>query len=453
VGNPFLLGGPGGHHLHHITAPEVEFMLARDWRARREITQPAWDLVSRGFEFESLSPGFDGDAIVAAMEGDPTDPDPSSSPLRALGEMWAEGESYGGAVLVAIAADGVPPSEPIDLERLDEVIAWKTLSRWDITPFRHGGPGSPVDFWLITGDAALTDLTSADQIVHPSRVLVHPGQWMPARWMRRHNGWGLSRLEILRDQRATLRKGHRTMGRLLQRSSQDVLTLAEKSEMEEELGATVVGQKLRAMSNSLNSLDFLPIDGGFEGDGLTPNRRGSDKFQTMARPMKGASDISEAQHVDWRRGFGAPQVVADGEVNAGLGGNGAGASQWRAWAATIAAEQKRSLTHLLTFHSNSGPTGGRVPAEWKIEWLPIADPDHDLEAGIREKDARADKLYFDMGEIQRGEIRQHRHIDGKGGPIRVEDELPEEDPPPPVEPPVEPPVLEQLIEPIDTPAD
>jgi hypothetical protein len=34
----------------------------------------------------------------------------------------------------------------------------------------------------------------------------------------------------------------------------------------------------------------------------------------MARPLNGASEISEAQHEDWRRGSTMPRVLADGEV-------------------------------------------------------------------------------------------------------------------------------------------
>jgi 2'-5' RNA ligase len=152
----------------------------------------------------------------------------------------------------------------------------------------------------------------------------------------------------------------------------------------------------------------------------------------MARPLSGASEISEAQHEDWRRGSTMPRVLADGEVAGGLN-SGEDAGAWRSWGGTIAAEQKLKLTRWvnwqlgLIFASKDGPTRGRVPETWEVEWTPIAEPDAELEARVGELEAKTDKVYVDIGVLRDRDVRQHRAVDGKAGRVRVEssDLLPE----------------------------
>jgi hypothetical protein len=415
-----------------ILCPEdVEALLAHDWRARREITQPKGDVIRAGLEIKGLPAWVDVDAVMSALEGDPVDGETQSAPLAALGELWGEGESYGGAVLVAVADDGLHASEPLDKARLQEVRAWVVLDRWSIHPFRSGGLAAPVDYWIITGETGglgLTaeHLTSSAQIVHPSRVIVHTGMWMPRRWRLRHEGWGLSRLEVLFDQRQNASLGNAKLGRMLERGSQDVAYIAELSELIQDQGDAYVGKRLQTMNQGLSMFNMLFLDGGIEGaDNAEPGRL-PDKFETMARPLNGASDISEAQHQDWMRGSGMPPVVANGEVSAGGLSTGNEAGPWKAWAGKIAAEQQANLTRWvnwqlgLIFASKNGPTGGRVPDTWTIEWISIAEPDPEFEARVGLIEAQADKIYSEVGTLTDEEIRQHRNVDGKRGPVRVE---------------------------------
>lgn len=423
---------------------DVEALLAHDWRARREITQPAGDLIRCGFTLEGLPSWVDVDAVMSWVEGDGVDGQEGNGLLAALGDLWAEGESYGGSVLVAVADDGKPASEPLDVASLRTVASWQVLDRWSVWPYRKGGTASPVDYWIITDFSA--EILRSAQIVHPSRLAVHEGMWMPGRWRRMRDGWGLSRLELLRDQRDRLALGLAHLGRLLSRSSQDVVTLAELHELKEAAGSSYVDQRMAVFRSTLSSDGLAVLDGGIEGD---PTRhlpgRGSDKFETMARPMGGANDISAVQHEDWRRGSGQPQILADGIASGGLN-SGEEAGQWRSWGAWISAEQTRSLTRKLNwglgliFASKEGPTGGRVPDEWEVCWTPIAEPDHKVDAEVAEIWANIDVALKGAKLLTDEEIRQWRHVDKKRGLVEVESaKMPETDkpaqPPPVVVPP------------------
>ena len=415
-----------------LSAQQVEALLMHDWRARREIVQWAGDLTRAGVEIEGLPEWVDAEALQSWLEGD--DLNGKCGLLGALSELWAEGESYGGAVLVAVLDDGLRPSDPVDPSRIARVKSWEVLDRWCVWPYRRH-IGGPVDYWLITdhtGELTPGSITRSSQIVHPSRVVVHYGSWMPKRWRVNHNGWGISRLEITRVQRDALARGLDSTGNLLERAAQDVLKMAELAELQEAVGPTYVGAQLAKVKKGLDTADLLVIDGGIEPDAANgiPGRRG-DEFQTMSRPLAGASDIDETLHKEWRMGSGMPEIVADGTASGGLN-SGEEAGQWKSHAANVKSEQDKNLTPWLNwglgfiFASKAGPTAGVVPPTWKACWKSIAEPDHKLEAEVAEAWARVDGLQRAFGLPAR-DIRQWRNVDGKQGVVRLEsaDVLPE----------------------------
>jgi hypothetical protein len=289
---------------------EVDAMLLHDWRARREIVQLMGDSVRKGVELE-LPSWVDTAAVMSELEGRVVDGRRESGLLGQLGELLGTGNAYAGAVLIAVTDDGAEPWEPLDKANLRSVTAWEVVDRWSIWPHRKGGAGTPVDYWLLTGVGMAVERTS--QIVHPSRVLVHTGMWMPRRWREVRDGWGASVLELLRDQRDTLATGHAQLGRLLMRSSQDVVVLAELTELLEEKGEAAVAQRLAVMNRGMTSTGLLVLDGGMDSAALGQEQaRRADAFATMGRPLGGAKDIAELQHDDWRRGSSMPALGVRG---------------------------------------------------------------------------------------------------------------------------------------------
>jgi phage-related protein (TIGR01555 family) len=416
---------------------DIEGLILHDWRARREIVQPMRDVVRRGLAIEGLPGWVDQKAVQSWLEGDASDGTPGL--LGAIGDLVGEGDAYGGAILVAIAEDGAPSSEPVSLEDLRRVSSWEVLDRFACSPFRRN-IGAPVDYWMVHG-AQATDLRF-EQVVHPSRVAAHLGAWMPRRWRDYRQGWGASVLEVLRDSRDQLGLGLGQLGRLLMRSTQDVVVLAELSELLEEEGAAAVRERINVMQSGLTSTGLLVLDGGIsKSEKMQDPGRTADSFDTMSRPLGGAAEIAELHHENWRRGSTQPRVVADGEASGGIN-SGEEAGQWRAWAAVIEARQTRELTPWvnwglgLIFASKDGPTGGRVPENWTIKWNPIAEEDHESDAKISLLDAQADRIYFDVGALTAEEIRQTRHVEGDHGLVRVEsaDLLPPPAEPDPVTP-------------------
>lgn len=410
--------------LPMLGTSEVEGLLLHDWRANREITQLAGDLVAEPFEVEGLPGWVDPKALSSWIEGDDDEGKPGL--LSALGEWWAVGEAYGGSLLVAVVDDGKPASEPLDRSTLRTILAWEVLDRWSVWPYRRRGTGSPVDYWVVTANPGAYEITRASQIIHPSRVQVHTGRWMPKRWRDWQDGWGASRLELLLDQRNTLRKGHQAIGRLLRRSSQDVIALAELTEMQADYGPEYTRDRLREMAATLDSDETLFLDGGISKETAGGQAgRDPDKFESVARPFGGVDAIEELQHNDWRRGSGMPSVVADGDAAAGLNG-GSEAGPWRAWARYVKAIFKRDLLGGATkglgliFSAKEGPTGGRVPETYCVKPVDIAEPDYEREAKIDQLETLVDQMQFDGGQITEEEITQWRNVDGKRGRVRVD---------------------------------
>jgi hypothetical protein len=185
---------------------------------------------------------------------------------------------------------------------------------------------------------------------------------------------------------------------------------------------------MREVMQFVAELGYTIIDGGIEGEpakGL-PGRR-SDKFESVPRNLGGAGDVPDQQHQDWRRGSGMPELIADGQLAGGLN-SGEGAGQWRVWGGQMSAEQRSTLTPWaiwgleLGFAASEGPTGGRIPPRYTVKWRPIAEPDHEYEAKVELLEAQADEIRGPgrMGTLTDTEIRQHRNVDGKHGPVKVE---------------------------------
>lgn len=438
-----ITGLPVGEQLSRysanptISAMEAEGLVLHDWRARREILQPAGDLVREGVELEGLPEWVDVNAVQSWLEGEGIDGE-ACGLLPALGQLWAEGETYGGAILVAVADDGVPASEPIQLRSLRDVISWEVLDRWSVWPYRSKGQGGPVDYWsVVDWTGSVGTIAGPSSVIHPSRVAVHWGSWMPKRWRRLRNGWGCSRLELLRDQRDGLAVGFANLGRLLAKASTDVLTVAELSEMIASSGRNTIAGKMAEVMSAVASSGYAILDGGIEGEpGRTSPGRRADTFESVARNLGGASDVPEQQHQDWRRGSTMPELIADGQLAGGLN-SGEGAGQWRAWDALVAAEWGRSLATKfiwgmnLGFASKEGPTGGRDPGPYKAKRKPLAEPDHEYEARVLLLEAQVDEIAGPSrtGTLTNKEIRQHRNVDGKHGPVKVEsaDIMPDSD--------------------------
>jgi 2'-5' RNA ligase len=430
---PWSVATPGGQvfpsPIPIIGPVEAEGLLLRDWRANREITQPAGDLMRKGVKIDDLPPWVDLKSLKSWIEGDSIT---GKIGLRgALTEWWAEGESYGGAVLVAVVDDGRAPSEPLDRANLRTILSWEVIDRWCCWPYRRGGMGSPIDYWVISSEHLPLQRTT--QIVHPSRVVVHTGRWMPRRWRDTQDGWGASRLELLLDQRNTLRKGHQAIGRLLDRTSQDVVVLAEYSEMVAEYGEAYMKDRARVHATTLEDAAVMFLDGGITAD-AAGNRAGRepDKFESVPRPLSGVDGVENVQHSDWRRGSGMPSVVADGDAAAGLNG-GVEAGPWRAWDGYVDALFEKDILPALNwglgliFAAKEGPTRGRVPETWTATRAAIAEPDYKLEAEIAEIETRTDQAQQEAGQLTPEEIRQARNVDAKHGRVRVEsaDLLPE----------------------------
>jgi 2'-5' RNA ligase len=402
-----------------------------DWRAHREVVQPAGDLVRKGVTLEGLPEWVDVEAVMSWIEGD-SDPeahtggfDEDRGLLGSLGEWWAEGASYGGALLIALVEDGRDQSEPLDRASMVSLVGWEIVDRWCCWPHRSHGQAGPVEWWIINDQ--IGRIERASQIVHPSRVYVHTGRWMPRRWREWTNqGWGPSWLELLVSERLNLHDGMAALGRLLKRTSTDVVIMPELSEMVGTWGRDFMVQRAKVMAETIDSDGILMLDGGIQAMAAGGHAgRDSDDFKTVARPMSGGNDVAELQHSDWRRGASMPAVVADGDAAAGLNG-GVEAGPWRAWSAQMEALWAKDMAGAfdwalgIIFGLREGPTQGRVPESWTTTWNPIAEPDHKLEAEIDEIETRTDAEAQERGQLKPEEIRQWRAVDGKRGRVRVE---------------------------------
>jgi 2'-5' RNA ligase len=408
-----------------LDACAIDATLVHSWTGRREIVVPMGDLTRKGVELADLPEWVDAKAVKSAIEGDPhkRQTEGHAGLLSAFTEWWGVGIAYGGALLVPIVEDGREPWEPLDLANVQTIRSWEVLDRYECCPFRRT-QGGPVEYWLLATSREL--VTSARQVLHPSRVLPHWGDWMPPRWRAAFGGWGMSRLELLQDLRAAIDIGDASLGRFLDRFHQDVVTLGELQELlEGSGGAEALALRLSTMFRALRNLGVLLLDGGRGGDDDRGEvGRKGDTFQSVARPVSGVTEVAAHLGAQWRKGWGAPEIVADGIAGGGLN-SGEEAGQWRAWDGAIEAEQQLITAKFvwcadLVFAAQDGPTQGRMPGDYTVKWGRLAGPDHKHDAEVDKLEAEADQIRVDSGTLRPTEIRSWRNVDGKHGVPQVE---------------------------------
>jgi phage-related protein (TIGR01555 family) len=225
--------------------------------------------------------------------------------------------------------------------------------------------------------------------IHESRLVIFPGirvsmQTQPGQ----REGWGDSELSkphaAIRDY--GLSWGSATT--ILHNFGRDVLQFDGWAELaSQDGGDTVMARRMAAFEMANSTLRVGVLDA-------------KDKFTPRGGSLAGLDSvlIQQAQYV--AAAVGMPVTVLMGMSPAGL--NATGDMDVRNWYATIENDQETEYKprveclYKLLFLSTAGPTGGKEPPVWSVEFRKLLTPSAKEQAEERKLNAETDEKYADM---------------------------------------------------------
>lgn len=316
---------------------------------------------------------------------------------------WTWGRLYGGGALYLGIDDGLAPEEPVDEARIRAVRWMVDVDRRDLYPMtwerdsaspRFGQP----DTYRLTrmGGTASETIT-----VHHTRIVRFEGATPTRRRRLLLQGWGESVLQRAYLEMQAMRSAFAAAGVLVQEASQGVLKIRDLMDMMAADTDDVIRRRLALMDESRSVARSLLLDA--DGEGYERVDTGS---------LTGVADIMDRMVLLLSATTGIPVTILMGKSPAGL--NATGESDIRAWYDTIAADREKMLRSRLervvrlVLISREGPTGGREPSGWKVQFPSLWQSTPSEEAELRAKVATTDVQYINAGVLTPEEVALSR---------------------------------------------
>lgn len=313
--------------------------------------------------------------------------------------------AYGGGAVWPVINDGAGDlAKPLNEDRIPGISHLLTFEprelladTWYDDP-REAKFGRPKTYRVqpIAAGAAVTSSLR----IHESRLIIFPGIQVSREQISGIvPGWGASVLSrffhVLRD----FDSAWASTSALLQDFAQAVYRIKDLAGMMSRQEEDLVLARLRNMEISRSVLRGVLLD--VEED-----------FKREPTPMTGIPEVLDKFAVRLAAAGDLPVTVLMGQSPAGM--NATGESDRAFMYDRVSAEQERrarpALERLvkLLLSSKDGPTGGKEPDVWSVEFRPLWQQDDNAEADRRLKIAQADQVYFDMGAVHPEEIAQSR---------------------------------------------
>lgn len=333
-------------------------------------------------------------------------------------DAWKMGDLWGGALLLMVTEDDVPMQfrgygqewrwlqEPLDPRRVGKLNALQVYDAREATPFLYDGDIRSPNYrqpllWQIT-DRGVGGI-GRSILVHHSRVLWFRGAKRPPSQvgMARWGGGTMPDDSILQALWAEIRRLTETLqgGAILAMEiRQKVLKVAG---LEKKLAGDEQEKfkaRITVMQRLMSLLGVLVI-----GDG--------DEYDSRSNATTGWKDLSEGAWDALAAARGWPKVVLRGDAPSGL--NTDGASAWQSFHQTVSDQQERRrglLNRLYTviYSAQDGPTRGKVPKRWALQFHPLDEPSQKDLAEVRVKAAQIDQIYVGLGAYTVRDVVERR---------------------------------------------
>lgn len=382
---------------HHFTNAVLDFeaidLRRGNWLAKRIVEMLPADAFRRGYDLK-LDDKETAEEIQGALEELDLD-----AKMVAACQME---RCCGGAALFPVL-DGAQGelAAPLDDTRITAVRALHLYEPRELYPaswytdITNPKFGLPETYRLdpLSGGAPIA---VARPIIHESRLAIFPGIRVTReplhgqRW-----GWGDNVLTPVNDVIQNFGLTWGSVAALLHDFAQGVIKLDQLIEMlKDDDGEKLVQKRLAVMDMARSSLRAMVLDK-------------NDEFSRTTTPVSGLAELVIQLSEMVSAAADTPRTRLFGTSPAGL--NATGKSDDDGWNDRVNAEQARRECPLefligLVIKSSEGPTGGKEPDLWSVQWRPLDDPDEKQIAETRKLNAEADKIWFDMGAVSSDDV-------------------------------------------------
>lgn len=324
--------------------------------------------------------------------------------------------AYGGGAVMLGVDDGREMWRPVNETGIRSIRWLNALSPQELraekyyTDPRAPRYGEPEVYLL--NSSGLPDAGFRQARIHESRLLVFRGPVLDRRHMVEMQGWGdsvFSRVDaVLRDFQITWSSA----AVLMQDFAQAVYKMAGLAELMAANEESVVAARIKAFDMARSVLKMALIDD-------------QDDIERKQTPVTGLPEMLDKFSLRLAAAVEIPVTRLMGQAPAGL--NATGASDIRFFYDTIAAKQEKYLRPQLErmvrylMLAKDGPTKGREPENWSIEFCPLWQMSDKEQAEVREIQSRTDKAYIDSQVVTPEEVTASRFGGDRWSPDTVID--------------------------------
>lgn len=337
------------------------------------------------------------------------------------GLVW--GRIYGAAIVLMVLDEDIPEAyrqnpgrwleQPLDLSRVNRIRALVPLESMDARPHDvETDIRSPhfreTRLWAISASSSAAG-SMAGKLVHRSRVLYFPGEELPPYLRHMNNGIDASILDGIWDQIRNKTSVDQAAALLAQELNVSALTVGGLEGISTEEQYALFQARVLAIARSKSLCNAVVMAQG-------------EVFENKAASVSGFKDLDDNAKQALCAVTGMPAAILYGEAPGGL--NTDGESHRKLWSVIIASFQQDRLLDPLTqlytvvYAQKRGPTGGEIPAEWSIEFLPLDELTEKERADLEKIHAETDAVRVQNGILPAEHIAASRY-----GPTGYQNDL------------------------------
>lgn len=318
-------------------------------------------------------------------------------------EALKAARSDGGCVMILGANDGQDPSEPLELDRIKSLDFINVVTRWEIQPLeRDDDPTSPTfrepQFYSFMQGA------SASEKIHHSRVVRFRGIVSTECPLHRKGGadfaefWGLPLGQHVKQSLEMFTSGFMNVSAALKNLNEAVFSMNDLREiLSGPEGRSRLMTRLEVLRLSQSQYNATVLDGARES------------YERRASTVMGLEGILVRFSELLAATFGMPLTKLFGTSPGGLSTDDNSGN--REWSKIISSAQNDKLLEPLNriadimFHAKNGPTNGKVPDDWQIEFNPLDEPDEAAIAATRKVEAETRAIDILNNVVSEAEAR------------------------------------------------
>jgi len=379
--------------------------------ARRAVEQLPEYAMRQGYILQV--PGPTGDKVVSGTQDALAELDAEASFVDAM--CW--GRLYGGGLLYIGADDGRYPNEPLNETNIRTISYVRALDRRDVIPQSwyqdpmHPNFGLPETYRLVIMPSAAGVPVLTNVVVHESRTIAFRGARTSLRVRRQMFGWDHSIIQAVWAELKSFAAVWGSIDNLVADASQAVFKIDGLIQALAEGDTQRILDRMALIDRTRSAQRAVVLDAGTED------------FTRVPTPFAGLPELIDRTKERLASALGYPVTVLFGTSPGGM--NATGESDLRNWYAAIknyrrlaVAPRLRRLFQLIWL-AKDGPTRGRIPKDWSLDFPSLWDMSPAEEAAVHAQQAGADVAYINAGVATAEEIATSRFAGAEGYALRT----------------------------------